>query len=139
MSQTQTDPDIVYYPMTAELVAKAKKFGYNNRKRYIVKDGNPFGYRGGIAFTGAGLKAVVSKSVVNFMKLNDPDKGEFGKAWNELYDYINTVVKAIARETVISANGMGHEGCFETPFDVESSTSVMLCHEFFYDKDKKLI
>ena len=134
-----TDTVIVYYPLTSELEAKAKKFGCARRKKYFTKVNNPFGLKEGIFFTGAGVMAGMSKSIVNFMTINRNTKGEIGdKEWNDLHDYIRCVMRAIATDTIVSAKGkMKGSPICETEYDVEENYYAY--DEFFYDKEKKQI
>jgi hypothetical protein len=140
-NQTEVEKESVetYYPMTSELKAKADQFGCATRKRYILKENNPFGYRAGLAITGTGLRAAISATVLNFMNTYDFRSDNYGKAWNDMYDYIKTVVIAIAKDTVVSATGTGYKGTFETEYDVKESTSAFLFDDFFYDEKKKQI
>jgi len=127
----------VYYPMDKELQEKADKFGVGRRKKYVTLENNPFGYKKGIFFTGAGLYEAMSKTRVNFMQLNSfDDVGS--KKWRKMYDYIRTVSNAIAYDTVVSAKGHLKGGeMFETPYDVQSMTSAF--YEFLYDEEKHQI
>ena len=124
--------------MDSQLQEKADKFGYgNSRKKYVTLENNPFGMIAGVFFTGAGVRKAMSKTRTNFLQyFNYEDIGS-GK-WSKMYDYIMTVSKAIAYDTIVSAKGKLKGGeMFETEYDVE--TNNISFDEFFYDEKKQQI
>ena len=129
----------VYYPMTKQLQEKADKFGYgNSRKKYVILDNNPFGMIAGVFFTGAGVREAMSKTRTNAM-IGAVKYKDIGSAkWRKRHDYILTVIKALASETIVSAKGKLKGGeMFETQYDVE--TNDLSFDEFFYDEKKHQI
>jgi len=131
-TKTVQEAKKVYYVVDNDMQEKADSFHTSNRKKYVTKENNPFGYKEGIFFTGAGVRAGLSKTRTNFMVLYG--NGKYDAEWNQMYDYIKTVTNAVAFNTIVSAKGhmKGSQIC-ETEYDVE--TNSMGFHDFFYDKD----
>ena len=129
----------VYYPMDKELQEKADQFRYgHSNAKYVTLENNPFGLKAGIFFTGSGIREAVSKTRTNAM-IGAVKYKDIGSAkWRKRHDYILTVIKALASETIVSAKGKLKGGeMFETQYDVE--TNDLSFDEFFYDEKKHQI
>ena len=128
----------VYYPMDKELQEKADQFSYgHSNAKYVTLENNPFGLKAGIFFTGSGIREAVSKTRTNAMYDVPIHAKDIGNAkWRKRHDYIMTVIKALASETIVSAKGklIGGE-MFETQQDVEAND--LSYDEFFYDGRKQ--
>lgn len=106
--------------------------GFNSRSVYTLLKGNPFGYKENISFSGTGMRAGISKAVVNFVVLYGRD--DDGNIMDSMMTKIRAIVNRDLEKTFVKGYNGQKAGILETRDDIEHNSSALLFSNYFLDK-----